>query len=255
MRTDAMTATASSNLVSTRALLLGATKGIGFALAGQLLAQGAEVIISGRTEEGVATSLSRLQAAFPQGKASGLVLDLREHAAARAVLAGAGAVDHLVLCGSSDVAWGPFASLSMEALEKALHMKLAGYLNAVQAVLPQLAARGSVTFVGGAASRASMPGTAGLAAVNGALEAVTRTLARELAPRRVNMVSPGMTDTEAYAGMPAAARAAQFEAVAARLPVGRIGAPQDIAQAIRFVVENPFVTGSIVDVDGGAHLG
>ncbi len=250
-----MTDIATPALASRHVLVLGATKGIGFALAGQLLAQGAQVTLSGRTDDGVARALSRLHAEFPAARANGLVLDLREHAAARTVLAGVGAVDHLVLCGSSDVAWGPFASLSMEALERALHMKLAGYLNAAQAVLPQLAAQGSITFVGGAASRAAMPGTAGLAAVNGALEAVTRTLARELAPLRVNMVSPGMTATEAYDGMPAAARAAQFEAVAARLPVRRIGAPQDIAQAIRFVLENSFVTGNIVDVDGGAHLG
>ena len=64
-----------------------------------------------------------------------------------------------------------------------------------------------------------------------------------------------MTDTEAYAGMPPDARKAQFESVAQRLPARRVGAPQDIAQAIAFALGNPYVTGSIVDVDGGAHLG
>jgi len=184
-----------------------------------------------------------------------LAVDLSDHAGARAALGNVPAVDHLVLCGSSDVAWGPFATLDMAAVEKALHMKLTGYLNAVQAVLPHLSPQGSVTFVGGAASRAAMHGTVGLAAVNGALEAVTRTLARELAPRRVNLVSPGLTDTEAYDGMPAAAKAAQFTAAASRLPAGTTGRPQDISPVIALVLGNRFMTGSVVDVDGGAHLG
>ena len=72
---------------------------------------------------------------------------------------------------------------------------------------------------------------------------------------RVNLVSPGLTDTEAYDALPAPTKAAQFEAAAARLPVGRTGLPEDISQTIRLVLNNPFVTGTIVDVDRGAHLG
>jgi NAD(P)-dependent dehydrogenase (short-subunit alcohol dehydrogenase family) len=232
-------------------LILGATRGIGFALAGQLLAQGQHVTISGREQAGVDAALARLDSPH----AAGLVADMRDFAAVRAALGRLQALDHLVLCGSSDVAWGPFASLQMDAVERALHMKLTGYLNAVQAALPRLAERGSITFVGGAASRAAMPGTVGLAAVNGALMAVTRTLAKELAPRRVNMVSPGLTDTEAYAGMPTEAKAALFQSAAAKLPVGRTGQPGEIAGAIAFALGNPYVTGALIDVDGGAHLG
>ena len=81
----------------------------------------------------------------------------------------------------------------MDAVLAALNMKLIGYLAAAQAALTSLAERGSITFVGGAAGRFAMPGTVGLAAVNGALEAATRTLAKEIAPRRVNLVSPGLT--------------------------------------------------------------
>ncbi|MGA2709745.1 MAG: SDR family oxidoreductase [Steroidobacteraceae bacterium] len=236
-------------------LIVGATKGIGFALASQLAEQRVRITLSGCTAEHVEQALTRLRAHDPTAQPQGIVLDLRDHAAVRRVFTGVGPIDALALCGSSDIAWGSFASLSMEAVERALHMKLTGYLNAVQAAVPQLAERGSITFVGGAASRAALPGTVGLAAVNGALEAATRTLARELAPRRVNLVSPGLTDTEAYDTLPAQTKAAQFAAVAARLPVGRTGLPDDISHAIRFVMNNPFVTGTIVDVDGGAHLG
>jgi NAD(P)-dependent dehydrogenase (short-subunit alcohol dehydrogenase family) len=240
---------------SHHALIVGATKGIGFALAAQLAQQRVRITLSGRTAESVEQALMRLRANHPTAQLQGIVLDLRDHASVRRALPGIGSIDALVLCGSSDIAWGPFASLSIEAVERALHMKLTGYLNALQAAAPQLAAHASVTFVGGAASRASLPGSVGLAAVNGALESATRTLARELAPRRVNLVSPGLTDTEAYDALPAQAKLAQFASAAARLPVGRTGRPDDIAHAIRFVMNNAFVTGSIVDVDGGAHLG
>ncbi len=91
-------------------------------------------------------------------------------------------------------------------------------------------------------------------ALRAALEAMARVLAVELAPRRVNTVSPGLTATEAYAGLPDAARAAMFAATAARLPAGRVGAPDDIAQAILLAIANPFLTGATLDVDGGAHL-
>ncbi len=233
------------------ALILGATKGIGFALAGQLVEHDFRVTIGGRERAGIDSALARLGSPH----AAGIVADLRDFEGMRAALGKLDAIDHIVLCGSSDVAWGPFESLSMAALESALHMKLVGYLNAVQAVLPKLAERGSVTFIGGAASRAAIPGTAGLAAVNGALSSVTQTLAREIAPRRVNLVSPGLTDTEAYAGMPAEARTQMFKGAAAKLPVQRIGSPQQIAHALRFAMTNGYVTGTVIDVDGGTHLG
>jgi NAD(P)-dependent dehydrogenase (short-subunit alcohol dehydrogenase family) len=100
-----------------------------------------------------------------------------------------------------------------------------------------------------------MPGTVGLAAVNGALEAATRTLAKEIAPRRVNLVSPGLTHTEAYAYMPEEQRSQMFANAAARLPVGKTGEPHEIAQAVALCVTNRFITGSVIDVDGGVRLG
>lgn len=233
------------------ALILGSTKGIGFALARQMLKEGLRVTITGRDSTGVAAALGRLDSPH----AAGLVVDMRDLAGARAALAAVDGVDHLVLCGSSDVAWGAFQELDLVAVESALHMKLVGFLNIVQASLPKLAERASVTFVGGAASRAAMPGTVGLAVVNGGLEMATRTLARELAPRRVNLVSPGLTDTESYDQLPAAAKAGMFAGAASKLPVGRTGLPEEIAAAISMVALNPFMTGAVVDVDGGAHLG
>jgi NAD(P)-dependent dehydrogenase (short-subunit alcohol dehydrogenase family) len=80
------------------------------------------------------------------------------------------------------------------------------------------------------------------------------TLAKELAPRRVNLVSPGLTQTEAYAQMPDAQRMQMFADAATRLPAGKTGESHEIAQAVLLCVTNRFVTGSVFDVDGGARL-
>ncbi|WP_448953166.1 SDR family oxidoreductase [Labrys neptuniae] len=236
-------------------LLLGATKGIGFALAGRLGAAGHRVTLSGRSQESVDGALARLRHARPEAIFEGLILDLGDHDATRHVLVEQGAVDHLVLCGSSQGAWGPFETLTMAMIERAVSMKLIGYLNAVQVVVPRLAGEGSITFIGGTAARAAMAGSVGIAAVNGALEAVTRSLARELAPRRVNLVSPGLTDTEAWNVMAADEKARLYASFTAKLPLSRVGQPEESADAIAFMIGNAYVTGSILDVDGGWHLG
>ena len=74
------------------------------------------------------------------------------------------------------------------------------------------------------------------------------------APLRVNVVSPGLTDTEAYAGMAPEARAAMLAKAASTLPAGRAGQVQDLAAGYLFLIDNPFVTGSVIDIDGGALI-
>jgi NAD(P)-dependent dehydrogenase (short-subunit alcohol dehydrogenase family) len=109
-------------------------------------------------------------------------------------------------------------------------------------------------MLAGAASRTAMHGTAGLAAVNGAITQMAMTLAKELAPLRINVVSPGLVDTPAYDGLPAEAKRGMFEAAARSLSVGRTGTSEDIAGAIEFLLENNFTTGALLDVDGGARM-
>ncbi len=98
------------------------------------------------------------------------------------------------------------------------------------------------------------PGTAGLAAINAALEATVPVLASELRPTRVNAVMPGVVDTPWWSRVPAAAKAELFEKLAGEVAVGRIGRPEDLASAIMFVTSNTFVTGAILDCDGGWKL-
>jgi len=149
---------------------------------------------------------------------------------------------------------GPLADLDLNDLRAGFEGKFWPQTVALKQALPLLSASGSVTFITAGSSGAAYPGTAGLAAINGALDAMVPVLAVELAPRRVNAVSPGVIDTPWWDTFAAPARDAVFARFAAQAPVGRIGQASDIADAVRFLIENTFTTGNILKVDGGARL-
>jgi NAD(P)-dependent dehydrogenase (short-subunit alcohol dehydrogenase family) len=115
-------------------------------------------------------------------------------------------------------------------------------------------ATGSITFTSGVAAYRPSPGSSVLATANGALEALARTLAVELAPIRVNVVSPGWVDTPIWDDLAGPAKHDRLAAMAARLPAGRIGRPEDIAQAFRALIGNEFITGTTLHVEGGHRL-
>ena len=237
------------SLAQQRILVIGGSSGMGLASAQRFVRAGADVFIAGR-------DAARLEAAVRSldGKAAGIAADTTDTARLAALMERVGRLDHLVLAAGGTPAWGPFAQTSAEALRRAFDTKLLGYWQALQAALPILRKDGSVVMLAGAASRVAMNGTAGLAAVNGGITQMAQTLARELAPLRVNVVSPGLVDTPAYDGMPAAAKAGMFAAAAQSLPVGRTGRSEDIALAVELLVANTFATGVLLDVDGGARM-
>ena len=122
--------------------------------------------------------------------------------------------------------------------------------------ITELAVRiyGSITLVTAGSAQSALPGTAGLAAVNGALEAAVAPLAAELAPRRVNAVSPGVIETAWWDELPDDARQEAFTIFAQRALVRRNGRPQDVAHAIVALIENSFITGVVLPCDGGLRL-
>lgn len=221
---------------------------MGLASAKRLVHAGADVFIAGR-------DVARLDAAVASlgGKATGIAADFTDRASLESLMRRIDRLDHLVLAASGAAAWGPFAQLPVETLRNALNTKLIGYWQSLQAALPILRKDGSVVFMTGAASRVAMIGTAGLAAVNGGITQMAQTLAKELAPLRVNVVSPGLVDTPAYDGLPAEAKAGMFAGAAKSLPVGRTGEPDDIAKCVEMLVSNSFATGMLLDIDGGAR--
>ena len=232
-----------------RIVIFGGTSGIGLATARLADEAGASVVITGRDR-------SRLQSA--QGELGdtvvGETVDATEPEALDDFFSRLGAFDHLVLSISSGGGAGPFASLDIPSLIEPLRGKVIAQLQAAQAALKTLALRGSITFVSAASARAPFAGTAGLAAVNGALNAAAATLALELKPRRVNVVSPGIVDTPIWSHFPEAQRRDLLDSEAKKLPVGRIGRPEEVAKSILMLAENEFMTGSIIDCDGGATV-
>jgi NAD(P)-dependent dehydrogenase (short-subunit alcohol dehydrogenase family) len=159
-------------------------------------------------------------------------------------------VGHLVIAASGGSGAGPFRSVETDALRRGFEAKFWVHWNTAQAAVAHLDPNGSITFVTAASSRLANPGTAGLAAINGALERMVPTLARELAPLRVNAVSPGVIDTPWWSDKPKE----MFEAFSRKAPLARAGRPDEVADAIAFLVRNAFVTGIVLDVDGGLHL-
>ena len=230
-------------------VVLGGTSGIGLEVARAAAARGARVVIAGRDRTRADAACASLA-----GEAVAHALDAGDRSALDAFFDEVGPVDHLVLTLSGGEGGGEFASLDLRALRRGFEAKFWPQLETVQAALPALAPAASVTFVTAVSARIARPGTTGLAAINGALEAMVGGLARELAPRRVNAVSPGVIDTAWWSQAPAAVRQVVFEEQARTLPVGRVGQPEDVAQSVLFMATNGFTTGSIVECDGGLHL-
>ncbi|HEY9660156.1 MAG TPA: SDR family oxidoreductase [Allocoleopsis sp.] len=235
--------------MSETVVVVGATSGVGLATAQLLVSEGYQVIISGRSQ----TTVDRALAQIP-GSCTGIPLNFTDPVAVEQFFEQVGTHDHLALVGSGQAAWGNFRDLRLPDLKVAFEQKFDGFFLCAQAALRHLRADGSITFVSGGASRSAIPGTTGVAAVNGAIQAMAFTMAKELAPLRVNLLSPGLVDTSVYDWMTSEQKVDFFQKMGGELPVGRVGKPTEIAQAIAFLIKNNFTTGAILDVDGGGRL-
>lgn len=230
-------------------VVLGGTSGIGLATAKAALAQGYAVTILGRDPARLAAALAELGQA-----ARGQTLDALDRPALDAFFADAGAgFDHLVLSVATGGGAGLFPGLDLDVLRRAIEGKVLAFFQALQAALPSIRRDGSVTFVTAASAKGAGRGTAGLAANNGALNAAIAPLAVELAPLRINAVCPGLIQTPIFDGWPEAVRRQVHERIE-RTPAGRPGQPEEVAAAILFLIQNQFVTGTQLDVDGGIRL-
>lgn len=237
-----------SALAGKHVVIVGGGSGMGKATARMAAALGAMVTISSRDAK-------KLQAAAAEisGGVHVAPVDTTDESGVKTWAASLGPVDHLVISASS-AAHGTFADLPTAALRSMLEAKFIGPYVTAREVLPYLNEGGSITFFSGVLSRRPSAGATGLGAVNAAVEALAKGLALELGEKaRVNCISPGMVDTEAYAGMPEDARDAMYTQVGQALPAGRVGQADEIAQAVLMAMSNGFMTGSVLDVDGG-HL-
>ncbi|HEN3609454.1 TPA: SDR family oxidoreductase [Yersinia enterocolitica] len=237
----------SSSLNQQKVVILGGNSGIGAAVAYAVVARGAKVVLVSRRSVG----------SIPSNDNSEILrmsADMTNEDSLKKVFSQVGAFDHLVITAGPAVKAKPLAETSLTEAQEDFDVKLWGALRAIQAALPYLNEQSSIALTSGLLSRKFISGQFIKTAINAALEAVGKQLAKELAPRRVNIVSPGVTATEAYSRMNSEQRQAMFTKVSASLPVGRVGQPVDIASAYILLLENSFMTGSVIDVEGGGLL-
>lgn len=232
-----------------KALVFGGSSGIGEAAAAALAGSGFVVSIVGRDRQRLAAAQARLGSGVTAHAA-----DASDREAVEGVFGTIGEVDAVVIAVSGGKGAGSFLQLSLDDLREALEQKLMAQLTVAQVAARHVKAGGSITFVTAASARSVIRGTCGLAAVNAALEAVVPILALELAPIRVNAISPGIIDTPWWESMPAAVKSEFFEKAAATLPAGRVGTAPEVGAVAALLAGSGFVTGSVYEVDGGCHL-
>ncbi|GID08118.1 SDR family oxidoreductase [Pseudomonas sp. 008] len=233
-----------ASLLNQTVVVIGGSSGIGAAVARAAAEREARVVAVSR----------RQPAADLDANIRHEAADVTDEASLRQLFERIGFFDHLVITAGPAVSAKPLVDSDLQHAQQAFDVKFWGTLRTIQVALPYLSARGSITLTSGLLSRKFVAGQFIKTTLNAALEALGKQLAKELAPRRVNVISPGVTDTEAYAGMDETQRAAMFARTAAALPVGRVGTPQDLAAAFILAMENDFISGTVIDVDGGGLL-
>jgi len=231
-----------------RIVILGGTAGIGRAVAEQAADQGARVVIVSSRAGRVQETVSRV------AHAEGHVVDLRSEERVHELFERLGAIDHLVYTAGEELLMAPLAQLDLKAARQFFELRFWCALSAVRSAHPHLARDGSIVLTSGTAGLRPHPGFAVAGSLCGAVVALTRTLAVELAPVRVNVVIPGFVDTGLWSNVPEAARDEMFAQAAAKLPVGRIGHPADVAEHYLGFMRGSYTTGQSLVVDGGAVL-
>jgi len=242
-------ASGKARLDGKKVILLGGSSGIGYAVAEYALAEGARVVIGSSHAGRVDAAVAALGT-----KAEGNALDLTDEAAIEAFFNGVGSFDHLVFTAGDSLKLGEIGATDLSLARRAFDIRYWGALAAVKYGAPRIVQGGSIVLTTGVAALRPRSGWAFGASVCGAMEALTRALAVELAPLRVNAVSPGLIATNLWQNMSEEDRREMYEQAGKHLPVGRVGEARDVAGAYLFLMESAFATGQTVVVDGGAVL-
>ncbi|MGW0882358.1 SDR family oxidoreductase [Streptomyces sp. NPDC002671] len=235
----------------TDAMIIGGSSGMGLALARTLLAQDLDVTIVGRSADRLAKARAELERPG-HGKISTIVADMGREEGVAELFAQVGQVEHvMVTAADANGVYGRTADVATATARAVLDTKLLGAWLVGKYASGRVT--GSITFTSGINAYRPNGSNTIMAAANGALASLAYGLAIELAPVRVNVVSPGWVDTPIWDQLGMDKRAA-FAELAERLPARRVGTPDDIAQAFVSVMRNGFISGTVLHVDGGHRL-
>ncbi len=224
-----------------KAIVFGGTSGIGLATCQELQARGADVVAASRNPDKDGSSIDGVRLA---------TVDARDSKAVSAFFESQGKIDILISSATGGSrAFGPFLDMDIDGFKRSFD-KLWGYSNVVRYGTAKLGDDGCIVLVSGTPARKMKPGQVALSAVGGAVEALARAIAPEIVPKRINVVAPGIVDTP-MVPLTGQDRAAHYSNVTKSHLIRRPGKPEEIAKAILFAVENDFITGTTIDVDGG----
>jgi NAD(P)-dependent dehydrogenase (short-subunit alcohol dehydrogenase family) len=232
-----------------RVVVLGGSSGIGLATAQGAAREGASVVIVSSRQARVDDALATL----PAGS-EGRAVNLADETAVQALFAGLGGFDHLVFTAGESLQLGSLATTDVTVARGFFDLRYWGALIAAKYGSGSIRSGGSIVFTSGIAGQRPRAGWALGASICSAMEGLTRALAVELAPIRVNIVSPGIVKTPLWSGMEEAEREARYREMAQNLPVGHVGEPAEIAEAFLYLMRQGYATGQVLVVDGGSVL-
>ncbi|WP_405578080.1 SDR family oxidoreductase [Streptomyces sp. NBC_01190] len=234
---------------SKRVVIIGGTSGLGFAVARAAAAEGASVVVASRTPAGVRQAVSELGA-----DAGGESVDVADEADVRGFFERVGAFDHLVYTAGEPLINGSLAATDIAAARRFFEIRYFGALAAAKYGAPRIRPGGSIVLTSGIASNRPQGRTVVVSSVLSAIEGLTRALAADLAPIRVNAVVPAIIRTEMWRGLADAARESLYESVAKGGLLDRVGEPADVAEAFLYLMRNKHTTGSSLTIDAGTLL-
>jgi NAD(P)-dependent dehydrogenase (short-subunit alcohol dehydrogenase family) len=235
-----------SELQGKKMLFVGGSSGIGLAAAKASHESGAVVTIASRSARKLEAAAATIGNPIDTG-----IVDVTDDASVSEFLNRRGSFDHVVVT-AADVVVNPIGEISVHDAQAAMDSKFWGIFRIAKAA--KIEPGGSLNFVAGFRSQRPAPGLALMSAINAAIEGLTRGLALDLRPVRVNAVSPAMVDTPLWASLDPKNYEALLKRVSSTYPAGTVGRPEDVAKALLFLASNPYATGTVLTLDGGASL-
>jgi NAD(P)-dependent dehydrogenase (short-subunit alcohol dehydrogenase family) len=235
---------------SERIIIMGGTSGIGLGVAGLFARRGAEVILGSHRKSSIDSALGELSGLDVRAQ----LVDVTSEESVSSFLGGIGEIDHLIYTAGAPLDLMPVTEIDMDVARHHHDVRCFGILVTTKHAAPLIRPGGSIVLTSGIAGARPSPGWAVAAGTAGTIEAYTRALAAELAPVRVNAVSPGTVRSPLWSGIPEAEREAYYDHVAKTNLTRTISHPGQIAACYAFLTDQPFATGTVLVVDGGRVL-